>query len=95
MKIKLMEHQKEALEVTSDFKNVAYYYDMGLGKTFLGSEKMKEINNNNNLLICQKSKIDDWVEHFKTYYEEYEIFNLTKKKELDKYLEKRDRKSVV
>ena len=88
MKIKLMEHQKEALEVTSDFNNVAYYYDMGLGKTFLGSEKMKEINNNNNLLICQKSKIDDWVEHFKTYYEEYEIFNLTKKKELDKYLEK-------
>jgi len=42
---------------------------MGLGKTFIGSEKMKDFNTNKNLVICQKSKISDWYEHFKTYYD--------------------------
>nr|WP_286207960.1 DEAD/DEAH box helicase [Clostridium caldaquaticum] len=42
---------------------------MGLGKTFLGSEKMKQLNAPYNLLICQKSKIKDWEEHFKNYYD--------------------------
>lgn len=35
-----------------------------------------------NLVICQKSKIKDWVEHFETYYD-VKVFDLTKKKELD------------
>ena len=30
-------------------------------------------------MICQKSKIDDWVEHFNTYYPDYSVFDLTKK----------------
>ena len=55
--------------------------DMGLGKTFTGAEKLIRLGANVNLVICQKSKIDDWVEHFKTYYPEYEVFNLTKKKD--------------
>ncbi|MBP2026856.1 SNF2 family DNA or RNA helicase [Acetoanaerobium pronyense] len=33
---------------------------------------MKQLNAPYNLLICQKSKIKDWAEHFKTYYE-YEV----------------------
>jgi SNF2 family DNA or RNA helicase len=45
---------------------------MGLGKTFLGSEKMRELKAPYNLLICQKSKINDWAEHFKNYYD-YEV----------------------
>ena len=51
---------------------VAYYLDMGLGKTFLGSEKLKQLNAPFNLIVCQKSKITDWAEHFKTYYD-YEV----------------------
>ena len=31
--------------------------------------------------MCQKSKIDDWVDHFKTFYPEYMVLNLTKKTE--------------
>ena len=31
------------------------------------------------LLICQKSKIDDWVDHFTEYYPDYKVYNLTKK----------------
>jgi SNF2 family DNA or RNA helicase len=45
---------------------------VGLGKTFLGSEKMKQLNTPFNLIVCQKSKIKDWAEHFQTYYN-YEV----------------------
>lgn len=64
----LYKHQSEALEATKGKTHVAYYHDMGLGKTFTGAEKMMQLNAKVNLVICQKSKIDDWVEHFKKYY---------------------------
>lgn len=66
--MKLFLHQNKALELTKDNNRVAYYLDMGLGKTFVGSEKMFELNENVNLVVCQKSKIDDWIKHFFTYY---------------------------
>ena len=67
--MKLFQHQIDVLEKTKQFNKCAYYLDMGLGKTFVGSEKMIELGANINLVICQKSKIQDWVQHFKTYYE--------------------------
>lgn len=66
--IKLMPHQIEALDATEQFNNVAYYYDMGLGKTFIGSERLWENDNPYNLIVCQKSKIADWYKHFREYY---------------------------
>ena len=78
--MQLYEHQKEVLNNSKQFNHVAYYYDMGLGKTFIGSEKMKQLDNRVNLLVCQKSKVQDWLEHFKTYYSEYTIKDLTKDK---------------
>lgn len=39
---------------------------MGLGKTYTGAEKTIQLGAKVNLVICQKSKIDDWVEHFRT-----------------------------
>ncbi len=66
--MQLYPHQGQALEQTKDFNRVAYYLDMGLGKTFVGSEKMCDLRKSCNLIICQKSKIDDWMQHFKTYY---------------------------
>jgi len=41
---------------------------MGLGKTFVGAEKMIQLGTNINLVICQKSKIEDWKEHFEKFY---------------------------
>lgn len=76
-----MPHQEKVLNKTKDFNRVAYYLDMGLGKTFVGAEKVWELNNNVNLVICQKSKMDDWVQHFKEYYPDYQTLNLTKKNE--------------
>ena len=75
--LELYEHQQTALNQTKDKNRVAYYLDMGLGKTFVGSEKLVSLNNNINLVVCQKSKVNDWVEHFKTYYSEYKTFDLT------------------
>ena len=70
-KVKLLPHQEKSIATTKDFNRCAYYLDMGLGKTFVGSEKLKELNTNINLIICQKSKIQDWYEHFKTFYPQY------------------------
>lgn len=88
--IKLYPHQIDALNQTKDYKNVAYYFDMGLGKTFIGSEKLISINNNINLLICQKSKINDWIEHFNKYYN-LQVFNLTNSKEYERFLKQNDK----
>lgn len=74
-----MPHQQKVLDLTEDKNRVAYYLDMGLGKTFVGAEKTYLLNNDVNLVICQKSKIDDWIEHFNTYYPDYAVFDLTKK----------------
>lgn len=79
--IVFMTHQEKALDLTADKNRCAYYLDMGLGKTFVGAEKMYLLNNDINLIICQKSKVDDWIDHIKNYYPDYEVLNLTKKTE--------------
>lgn len=89
-----MPHQNEVLKKTEQFNRVAYYLDMGLGKTFVGAEKMWELNNAVNLVICQKSKIDDWVQHFKEYYPDYEVFDLTKKSQAITFRNRIDTKGL-
>ena len=51
--ITLFQHQQQALDQTEGHNRCAYYLDMGLGKTFVGSEKMKELNTRINLVVCQ------------------------------------------
>ena len=43
------------------------------------------LNNNVNLVICQKSKIEDWVDHLKKYYEAL-VYDLTDKAEMNCFL---------
>lgn len=83
--ITLYPHQEQSLEMTKDQNRVAYYLDMGLGKTFVGSEKMMQLGAKVNLVVCQKSKVQDWVDHFREHYEHFSehIFNLTSKSQLD------------
>ena len=80
-KVTLLPHQERSIAATKDFNRCAYYLDMGLGKTFVGSEKLKELNANINLIICQKSKLQDWCEHFKTYYPQYNTIIYSKSME--------------
>ena len=51
--------------------------DMGLGKTFIGSEKAVSLHKNI-LVVCQKSKVEDWCNHFRDNYN-IEVYNLTDK----------------
>lgn len=82
--MKLYKHQEDALERTKSFNRVAFYHDMGLGKTYTGSEKMRVLDNNINLIICQKSKVKDWIEHCETNMtDKFVVFDLTKKKDFD------------
>lgn len=83
--MELYQHQKEALQETKDLNHVAYYLDMGLGKTFIGSEKMTQLGTRVNLLICQKSKIQDWIEHFMEHYHVIP-FDLTKKGRIEGFM---------
>lgn len=83
--MKLYQHQIESLELTKDFNRCAYYLDMGLGKTYIGSEKMISLNKPINLVICQKSKIDDWFNHYKDNYEVI-VYDLTDKKQLETFI---------
>ena len=76
--IQLYPHQQDVLEQTKDKNKVAYYLDMGLGKTFVASEKMKILNTNINLVVCQKSMISTWEKHFKTFYSDYHILVYSK-----------------
>ena len=87
--IKLFDHQLKALEETRSQNKVAYYHDMGLGKTFTGAEKMQQIGAKVNLVICQKSKIDDWMEHFKEYYKSDidALYDLTNKKAFEEFIQ--------
>lgn len=89
-KINFMPHQSSVLEATAEFERCAYYLDMGLGKTFVGAEKMINTCSSINLVICQKSKIDDWIEHFKMYYAQFpyciKLFNLTNKKDFQSFI---------
>lgn len=66
---------------------------MGLGKTYTGSEKMMQLGAKVNIIICQKSKIDDWVEHFKTNYSEVDdiySYDLTDKMSFKCFFEEVD-----
>lgn len=84
--MELFEHQKQVLEQTRGLNRVAYYLDMGLGKTFVGSEKMMELGASVNLVICQKSKVDDWFEHFKKFYS-LPVYDLTNKGDFERFFE--------
>lgn len=83
--VNLFPHQVKALQETKQFNKVGYFLDMGLGKTFVGSEKAKELKKPL-LLVCQKSKIEDWVTHLVDICG-FDAYDLTDKKKLDYFLQ--------
>ena len=84
--MKFFDYQEKALALTSDKDNSAFYYDMGLGKTFIGSERLRLYGKRVNIVVCQKSKIKDWCEHFKEHYTDYAVFDLTNKKDMQTFI---------
>ena len=90
----LYDHQIKALENTKDKNRVAYFHDMGLGKTFTGAEKLKRLGGRFNLVICQKSKIDDWTEHFINNVHGFEVLDLTNEIDFSLYIKGGSRGAV-
>lgn len=60
--------------------------EMGTGKTFVGSEKLKQLDGRVNLVVCQKSKVNDWIEHFNAHYPECIIYDGTKAECLKRFI---------
>ena len=77
--MELFGYQKAALERVADHHDCAFYHDMGLGKTFTGAEKlMQDRCWQTALVVCQKSKVRDWVNHFEeNYHQAVKVFDLT------------------
>lgn len=73
--MKLHDFQRQALDHVQGWNRVAFYLDMGLGKTFVGAEQMARYGNDFNLVVCQKSKIQDWIDHFVTHYPDFAVYN--------------------
>lgn len=83
--IKLFPHQQEALDRTAGRNHVAFYHDMGTGKTYTGSECAVRMGSNVILIVCQKSKVQDWVDHFETHYKDFTVLDLTYKTDFQKW----------
>lgn len=85
--MKLYRHQRDALRMSDGLDRVAYYHDMGLGKTFTGGEKLRQLNAKINLIVCQKSKVQDWIDHFDNYFDNIAVLDLTKKKQYEAFID--------
>lgn len=81
--MQLYPYQQEQLDASKRFNRVAYYHDMGLGKTFTGGEKAVSMKKPI-LIVCQKTKIDDWIKHFQENYN-LAVFDLTNKKQYEEF----------
>lgn len=74
----LFAYQQAALDRVDGKRRCAFYHDMGLGKTFTGAEKlMSDRRWKRALVVCQKSKVADWVDHFDAHYD-MPVVDLTK-----------------
>lgn len=92
--IKLHPHQERAIKQANNRERVAYYLDMGLGKTFVASEQAKLYENDVILVICQNSKVSDWSEHFEKFYSN-KVFSITSTKVLKSYVDYHGKKVGV
>lgn len=78
-------HQQQALKETEGQNRVGYFLDMGLGKTFVGAEKAVRLKSQVILIVCQKSKVEDWFNHFDDNYD-CRLYDLTKKRDFFNFL---------
>lgn len=77
----LYPHQVAVLGDLYDHKSAGIFYDMGLGKTIIGSIKATSYKEPI-LIISPKSVCSQWLEHFKEWHNNYTRYDLTNKKEL-------------
>ena len=79
-KVKLFKHQEDTIKSLSGVNRCCLAHDMGLGKTFTSTEKLKTFDFKHALVICQKSLIPTWKKHLADNYPEWEVIDYTKPK---------------
>ena len=52
---------------------------MGLGKTFVASEKARLLSTLPIIVVCPKSMIRTWIEHYTSHYNDLKVADMTKK----------------
>lgn len=80
--VQLYKSQQEILDETAGKNRVAYYLGVGAGKTYIGSEKLMSFRTPFNLIVCQKSQVEYWINHFQTNYPHVTVTDLTKIKKM-------------
>lgn len=66
--MELYEHQKQVLEQIKGKKRVLLALEMGLGKSLCASEHLKTLDYKYCLIVCPKSLIPMWQEHYQKFY---------------------------
>ena len=77
----LYPHQLQALKQVQEHNKCAFYLDMGLGKTFVGTVKALSFKRPI-LLICPKSLVNGWMEYFNKHYPYLTTSDYTRSKPL-------------
>lgn len=65
-----------------------------MGKTFVGGQKLIDLGSPHNLVVCQKSLVPMWVEHFKTYYD-LQVIDCTVPKNITWMTENQDQSYIA
>ena len=79
--MKLYEHQEKVLKQIKGKKRVLLALEMGLGKSLCASEHLKTLDYQYCLIVCPKSLIPMWQEHYRKFYNQ-EINDFTKTKKI-------------
>lgn len=81
----LYPHQVQILADLYNYNKCGMFLEMGLGKTIIGGIKSTSFNKPI-LIVCPKSLIQQWIEHFKDWHNNYNCYDLTKKKQLEQFI---------
>lgn len=76
--VTLYPSQQAILDEVKDKNRVSFYLGVGSGKTWIGGEKLMSFGTSWNLIVCQRSQVEYWVNHFHTHYPEVTVTDLTK-----------------
>lgn len=90
----LYPHQQKALSLTRGLKRRAFFLDMGLGKSILAIEALREMGGSA-VLICQLAKIYDWTVLAMEYGFEVVDYTKTKRPSIEEIESKMDMCPVI
>ena len=82
--MKLLPFQQEAVDALKGRSRSALYWDMGTGKTFAGGELASLSGDSRILIVCQKSKVQDWIIHMRDNHS-LPVYDLTSKRSLERW----------